>query len=57
MIADILILTLVIGYCMFLVCRRHKNKKNSKPTGCAGCGKCSSYFQIEIGSNCGCKRK
>ena len=41
--ADIVILTLIIGYCVFLIYRGYKNKKAGKPVGCAGCsGNCRS---------------
>ena len=31
--ADIVILTLIIGYCVFLIYRGYKNKKAGKPVG------------------------
>ncbi len=43
MIADIVILALVLGYCAFLIYKGYKNKKAGKPVGCAGCsGNCGS---------------
>lgn len=36
--ADLIILVLIIGYCIFLIARGYRNKKMGKPAGCAGCG-------------------
>ncbi|HJA32133.1 MAG: FeoB-associated Cys-rich membrane protein [Clostridiales bacterium] len=42
MIADLVILMLVIGYCVFILMRRHRQKKNGAACfGCAGCSGCS----------------
>ncbi|GAB5610585.1 hypothetical protein JCM37173_11110 [Allocoprococcus similis] len=43
MIANIVILALIAGYCIFLIRKGYKNHKEGKPVGCAGCsGNCSS---------------
>ena len=39
-IADIIILALVLGYCGYIICRKHQDKKSGKG-GCAGCSGCS----------------
>ena len=41
MIADLIILTLVAAYCIFVLVRRHKQKKlGGVCAGCAGCSGC-----------------
>ena len=43
MIANIVIITLIIGYCIFLIYKGYKNHKEGKHVGCAGCsGNCGS---------------
>ena len=43
MIANIVIITLIIGYCIFLIYKAYKNHKEGKHVGCAGCsGNCGS---------------
>ena len=43
MLANIIIMALILGYCAFLIYRSLKNKKEGKSSGCAGCGgSCSS---------------
>ena len=43
MLANIIIMALILGYCAFLIYRSLKNKKEGKGSGCAGCGgSCSS---------------
>lgn len=37
MAANIIILVLIAGYCIFLIHRAYKNKKAGKHIGCAGC--------------------
>ena len=37
MIANIVIITLIIGYCIFLIYKAYKNHKEGKHVGCAGC--------------------
>lgn len=49
MIADIVVLTLILGYCIFLLYKGYKNKKAGKPVGCAGCsGNCRSCGGCQI---------
>ena len=38
MLANIIIMALILGYCAFLIYRSVKNKKEGKSSGCAGCG-------------------
>ena len=41
--ANIVIITLIIGYCIFLIYKGYKNHKEGKHVGCAGCsGNCGS---------------
>ena len=38
MIANIIILALIAGYCIFLIRKGIRNWKEGKSTGCIGCG-------------------
>ena len=38
MAADILIISLIASYCIFLIYKARKNAKRGKAPGCAGCG-------------------
>ncbi len=45
--ADIIILLLIIGYCIFVIVHRHKKAKKAAasggcPGGCAGCSGCGN---------------
>ena len=43
MIANIVIITLIIGYCILPMYKGYKNHKEGKHVGCAGCsGNCGS---------------
>lgn len=53
MLADIIIMAAIIGYCVFLIWRRNKRKKENKGKpgcgggcsgGCAGCPGCQSVY-------------
>ncbi len=47
MLANIIIMVLILGYCAFLIYKSIKNSKEGKHMGCSGCsGNC--------GSCCGC---
>lgn len=47
MLANIIIMVLILGYCAFLIYKNIKNSKEGKHMGCSGCsGNC--------GSCCGC---
>lgn len=47
MLANIIIMVLILGYCAFLIYKSIKNNKEGKHMGCSGCsGNC--------GSCCGC---
>lgn len=47
MLANIIIMVLILGYCAFLIYKSIKNRKEGKHMGCSGCsGNC--------GSCCGC---
>lgn len=47
MLANIIIMVLILGYCAFLIYKSIKNSKEGKHMGCSGCsGNCGSY--------CGC---
>ena len=47
MLANIIIMVLILGYCAFLICKSIKNSNVGKHMGCSGCsGNC--------GSCCGC---
>ena len=47
MLANIIIMVLILGYCAFLIYKSIKNSKDGKHMGCSGCsGNC--------GSCCGC---
>ena len=51
MIADIIILALVLGYCAFLIYKGYKKRRVGKPVGCAGCsGNCGSCGMGTCGS-------
>ena len=50
MLANIIIMILILGYCAFIIYKSVKNTKEGKHTGCAGCsGNCGS-----CGGGCGC---
>ena len=43
MLANIIIMILILGYCAFIIYKSVKNTKEGKHTGCAGCsGNCGS---------------
>ena len=43
MLANIIIMALILGYCAFIIYKSVKNTKEGKHTGCAGCsGNCGS---------------
>lgn len=43
MLANIIIMILILGYCAFIIYKSVKNKKEGKHMGCAGCsGNCGS---------------
>ena len=47
MLANIIIMVLILGYCAFLIYKSIKNSQEGKHMGCSGCsGNC--------GSCCGC---
>ena len=47
MLANIIIMILILGYCAFVIYKSVKNSKEGKHMGCAGCsGNC--------GGGCGC---
>ncbi len=53
MLASGIILVLVIGYCVFLIWRGHKKRKENKGKpgcagGCAGCSGCSGCGGISF---------
>ena len=49
MLANIIIMILILGYCAFIIYKSVKNTKEGKHTGCAGCsGNCGS-----CGGGCG----
>ena len=45
MLANIIIMVLILGYCAFVIYKSVKNSKEGKHMGCAGCsgncGRCS----------------
>ena len=50
MLANIIIMILILGYCAFVIYKSVKNSKEGKHMGCAGCsGNCGS-----CGGGCGC---
>lgn len=50
MLANIIIMVLILGYCAFVIYKSVKNSKEGKHMGCAGCsGNCGS-----CGGGCGC---
>ena len=49
MLANIIIMVLILGYCAFVIYKSVKNSKEGKHMGCAGCsGNCGS-----CGGGCG----
>ena len=53
MLANIIIMILILGYCAFIIYKSVKNTKEGKHTGCAGCsGNCGSCGEIG-GTNMG----
>lgn len=49
MLANIIIMVLILGYCAFVIYKSVKNSKEGKHMGCAGCsGNCGSC------GGCGC---
>ena len=50
--ADIIVLTLVVAYCVFLIVRGYRKAKCSPshgcPGGCAGCRGCANSYHSEI---------
>ena len=43
MLANIIIMVLILGYCAFVIYKSVKNSKEGKHMGCAGCsGNCGS---------------
>ena len=56
MAADILIISLIASYCIFLIYKARKNAKEGKAPGCAGCGgNCGSCSGLR--DECGKDRK
>ena len=45
MIANIVIITLIIGYCIFLIYKGYKNHKEGKHVGCGGCSAAAGKSQ------------
>ena len=53
MLANIIIMILILGYCAFVIYKSVKNSKEGKHMGCAGCsGNCGSCGSC--GGGCGC---
>ena len=52
MLANIIIMVLILGYCAFVIYKSVKNSKEGKHMGCAGCsGNCGSCGGCS--GNCG----
>ena len=49
MLANIIIMILILGYCAFIIYKSVKNTKEGKHTGCAGCsGNSVSYTHLTL---------
>ena len=49
--ADIIVLLLIMGYCGFVIFRRHRQKKNATQNGCQGicvvCSGCGDFSHLK----------
>ena len=53
MLANIIIMVLILGYCAFVIYKSVKNSKEGKHMGCGSCGGCSgAAFKGTAQSSC-----